>query len=129
MSIALAIVARIAGLFGLNLSGFATSAIMAAVLAAGLAAYSGYLVHAGYAWADDKCEAAAAREDNARLTAVLAEKDRQLAFANALQQRDAERAQTAENQIRQNQGAIDATPANPAKCFTRDMSRRLRDIK
>jgi hypothetical protein len=129
MSAAFAVLVRIAGLFGVNLSGFAAGAIVAGLLAAGVTAYSGYLVRAGYTWAEGKCEAASVHEENARLTAALAEKERQLAFANSLQQRDAERAQAAENQLRQNQEAIDATPANPAKCFTRDMSRRLRDVR
>ena len=126
---ALALIGRVVGLFGFKLSGFWTGAIVAGLLAVSVAVYSGFLVHAGYDWAEGKCEAASLRDDNARLTARLAEKDRQLAFINGLAQRDAARAQTAEEQLRKNQEAIDATPANPAQCFTRDMARRVRNVR
>jgi hypothetical protein len=126
---ALALIGRVVGLFGFKLSGFWAGAIVAGLLAVSVAVYSGFLVHAGYDWAEGKCEAASLRDDNARLTARLAEKDRQLAFINGLAQRDAARAQTAEEQLRKNQEAIDATPANPAQCFTRDMARRVRNVR
>jgi hypothetical protein len=126
---ALALICRVAGLFGFKLSGFWAGAIVAGLLAVSVAVYSGFLVHAGYDWAEGKCEAASLRDDNARLAATLAEKDRQLAFINGLAQRDAARAQTAEEQLRKNQEAIDATPANPAQCFTRDMARRVRNVR
>jgi hypothetical protein len=125
----LALIVRAGGWFGFKLSGFWAGAIVTGLLAAGVAAYSGFLVHAGYDWAEGKCEAASLRDDNARLAATLAEKDRQLAFINGLAQRDAARAQTAEDQLRKNQEAIDATPANPAQCFTRDMARRVRNVR
>jgi hypothetical protein len=127
--IALALIGRVVALFGFKLSGFWTGAIVAGLLAVSVAVYSAFLVHAGYDWAEGKCEAASLRDDNARLTARLAEKDRQLAFINGLAQRDAARAQTAEEQLRKNQEAIDATPANPAQCFTRDMARRVRNVR
>jgi hypothetical protein len=126
---ALALIGRVVGLFGFKLSGFWAGAIVAGLLAVSVAVYSGFLVHAGYDWAEGKCEAASLRDDNARLTARLAEKDRQIAFINGLAQRDAARAQTAEEQLRKNQEAIDATPANPAQCFTRDMARRVRNVR
>ncbi|WP_166295340.1 hypothetical protein [Bradyrhizobium sp. 2S1] len=129
MSWIVAIVMRLAGFAGVSLSPFAAGALFAgslAVLAGGAAIAGGaHLYNAGFSSADAKCEAAQVAEQNAQLQARLEEKDRQLVFANALQQRDAE----AEAQIKSNQGAIDATPANANKCFTRDMSRRVRGVR
>ncbi|UGY23080.1 hypothetical protein HU675_0034755 [Bradyrhizobium septentrionale] len=133
MSWIVAIVIRLAGLAGVSLSPFAAGALIAGGLAvlAGGAAISGaaHLYNAGFSSADAKCEAAQVAEQNAQLQARLEEKDRQLVFANALQQRDAKRAAEAEAQLKSNQGAIDATPANANKCFTRDMSRRVRGVR
>ncbi|UFX41780.1 hypothetical protein HAP47_0020980 [Bradyrhizobium sp. 41S5] len=133
MSWIIAIVVRLAGLAGVSLSPFAAGALFAgglAVVAGGAAIAGGaHLYNAGFSSADAKCEAAQVAAQNAQLQARLAEKDRQLVFANALQQRDAKRAAAAEAQIQSNQGAIDATPANPNKCFTRDMSRRVRGVR
>ncbi|GIQ73174.1 hypothetical protein [Bradyrhizobium sp. RD5-C2] len=133
MSWVVAIVMRLAGLAGVNLSPFAAGALCAgglAVVAGGAAIAGGaHLYNAGFGSAEAKCEAAQVAAQNAQLQARLEEKDRQLVFANALQQRDAKRAAAAEAQIQSNQGAIDATPANPIKCFTRDMSRRVRGVR
>ncbi|MHC1943438.1 hypothetical protein IF803_03530 [Bradyrhizobium sp. UFLA06-06] len=133
MSWIVAILVRLAGLAGVNLSPFAAGALFAGCLAvvAGSAAIVGgaHLYNAGFGSAEAKCEAAQVAEQNAQLQARLAERDRQLVFANALQQRDAKRAAAAEAQLSSNQGAIDATPANPNKCFTRDMSRRVRGVR
>jgi len=64
---ALALIGRVVGLFGFKLSGFWAGAIVAGLLAVSVAVYSGFLVHAGYDWAEGKCEAASLRDDNARL--------------------------------------------------------------
>jgi hypothetical protein len=125
----LSLLIRAASLFGFSPTKFWAGAIVAGLLAIVIAAYSGYLMHVGYDWAEGKCEADTLRLENARLAAVLAEKDRQLTFMNAMAERDARRAAQAEDQLRKNQEAIDATPANPAKCFSRDMARRLRDVR
>jgi hypothetical protein len=127
MSLILGLLGRVAGAFGL--SPFAVGAIVAGLVAVGLAGGAGYLVHVGYDWAQSKCETAQLTAENAQLAAQISEKNRQLLAINAMQQRDAERAQTAEDQLRKNQEAIDATPANPAQCFSRDMARRLRDVR
>ncbi|MGL3208675.1 hypothetical protein [Bradyrhizobium sp. BR 1433] len=128
-----AIAVRLAGLAGVNLSPFAAGALFAGVLAllAGGGAFAGgaHLYNAGFGAADAKCEATQVAAQNAQLQARLEEKDRQLTFVNALQQRDAKRAAAAEAQLQTNQGAIDATPANPNKCFPRDMSRRVRGVR
>ncbi|QIG91044.1 MULTISPECIES: hypothetical protein [unclassified Bradyrhizobium] len=59
-----------------------------AVLAGGAAiAGATHLYNAGVSSADAKCEAAQVAEQNAQLEARLQERDRQLVFANALQQR------------------------------------------
>ncbi|MGN8547687.1 hypothetical protein ACQPTN_24095 [Bradyrhizobium sp. 13971] len=133
MSWVVAVLVRLAGLAGVDLSPFAAGALFAGGLAvvAGVAAIAAgaHLYNAGFSAADAKCEAAHVVEQNAQLQARLAEKDRQLVFANALQQRDAKRAAAAEAQLKTNQGAIDATPANSNKCFTRDMSRRVRGVR
>ncbi|UGY14571.1 hypothetical protein HAP48_0039495 [Bradyrhizobium septentrionale] len=133
MSWIVAIVMRLAGLAGVSLSPFAAGALFAGGLAvvAGGAAIAGaaHLYNAGFSSADAKCEAAQVAEQNAQLRARLEEKDRQLVFANTLQQRDAKRAAAAEAQLKSNQGAIDATPTNANKCFTRDMSRRVRGVR
>ncbi|WP_338833288.1 hypothetical protein [Bradyrhizobium septentrionale] len=127
MSWILAIVMRLAGLAGVSLSPFVAGALFAGGLA--VLAGAAHLYNAGFSSADAKCEAAQVAEQNAQLQARLKEKDRQLVFANALQQRDAKRAAEAEAQLKSNQGAIDATPANANKCFTRDMSRRVRGVR
>ncbi|WP_074126072.1 hypothetical protein [Bradyrhizobium sp. NAS96.2] len=133
MSWIVAILMRLAGLAGVSLSPFAAGALFAGALAllagGGAIAGAAHLYNAGYRSADDKCEAAQVAAQNSQLQARLEEKDRQLAFANALQRRDAGRAAAAEAQLQSNQGAIDATPANPNKCFTRDMSRRVRGVR
>ncbi|MEY9674561.1 hypothetical protein [Bradyrhizobium elkanii] len=133
MSWVVAILMRLAGVAGVNLSPFAAGALFAgglAVLAGGAAVAAGaHLYNAGFSSADAKCEAAQVAEQNAQLQARLAEKERQLVFANSLQQRDAKRAAAAEEQLKSNQGAIDATPANPNKCFPRDASRRVRGVR
>ncbi|MBR1206945.1 MULTISPECIES: hypothetical protein [unclassified Bradyrhizobium] len=133
MSWIVAIVMRLAGLAGVSLSPFAAGSLFAgglAVVAGGAAIAGGaHLYNAGFSSAETKCEAAKVAEQNAQLQARLAEKDRQLVFANALQQRDAKRAAAAEAQIQSNQGAIDATPANPTQCFDRAASRRVRGVR
>ncbi|MBR0871213.1 hypothetical protein JQ633_12650 [Bradyrhizobium tropiciagri] len=133
MGVVVPIVMRLAGFAGIKLSPFAAGALFAGVLAllAGGGAIAGglHLYNAGERNADARCEAATVTAQNAQLQARLAEKDRQLDAVNALQQRDAGRAAAAEKQIEANQGKIDATPANPNKCFDRDMSRRVRNVR
>lgn len=129
MSVAVGIAIRLLGLFGVSLSPFWGGAILAALLATAFAGYSGYLVHRGYDWAEGKCEAQQLSDRNAQLLSRIAEKERQLALINGMQARDSERAEKAEGQLRKNQEAIDETPSNAAKCFTRDMSRRMRDVR
>jgi hypothetical protein len=129
MSVIVGLVVRLLGLFGVSLSPFWAGAILAALVAASAAVGGMRIYDAGYASAEGQCEAAALRADKQQLEQRLAEKERQLAVANALQRLDAERAQQAEQQLRSNQEAIDATPSNPAKCFTRDMSRRVRNVR
>lgn len=129
MSVAIPVLIRLLSLFGVSLSPFAAGAIVAGAIAIAFAGYSGWLVHRGYDWAETKCEAATLREHNQQLESRLAEKARQIAIINGIQQRDAKRAADAEATLRKNQEAIDATPQNPIKCFTRDMSRRVRDVR
>lgn len=129
MSVIASLLVRALGLVGVSLSPFWGGAIVAGGIAlaiggAGLAVYN-----AGQTNAEAKCEAATLRGENDRLAQRLGEKDRQLAIISAIQKRDADRADTAEKRIRDNEGAISATPPNPAKCFTRDMARRVRDIR
>lgn len=133
MSWIVAILMRLAGPAGVKLSPFAAGALFAgglAVVVGGAAIAGGaHLYNAGFSSADAKCEAAQVAAQNAQLQARLEEKDRQLVFANTLQQRDAKRAAAAEEQIKSNQGAIDATPDNPNQCFDRAASRRVRGVR
>lgn len=129
MSAAVGIVIRLLGLFGVSLSPFAAGAIVAGLIAVGFAGWSGFMVHKGYAWAEAECDAERLGAENARLASTLKEKDRQLAIVNAVQARDAARAKVAEDALRANQEAIDATPANSARSLARDAVGRVRDVR
>jgi hypothetical protein len=74
----LALIIRVPGWFGFKPSEFVAGAVVTSLLVIGLAAYSGYLVHAGYDWAEGKCQSAELSRENAELAARLVEKDRQL---------------------------------------------------
>lgn len=129
MSIAVSIVIRLLALFGVSLSPFAAGAAVAGLIAVGFAGWSGFMVHTGYAWAESDCDAERLRSANAQLESTLKEKDRQLAFVNAMQARDAARAAEAEGRLQKNQEAIDATPANSARGLARDAVGRVRDVR
>jgi uncharacterized protein HemX len=129
MSAALSLLQVVAGLFGWRLSPFATGAVIAAALAAGLAGAALYLVHLGADQARSECQADQLRDENARLGAELAEKQRALALINGIAARDAKRAAEAEIQLRDNQANINATPQNPAECFPRAAAGRVRRVR
>jgi hypothetical protein len=118
-----------AGLFGLRLSPFATGAIAAAALAIGLVGAAGYLVHVGRSEAEAACQADKLRAENDALGAELREKQRSLALINGIAERDAVRAAEAEAKLRNNQAEINATPANPLKCFPRAAAGRVRGVR
>ncbi|WP_316234681.1 hypothetical protein [Bradyrhizobium sp. SZCCHNR1020] len=119
----------VAGLFGVRLPPFAAGAIVAAVIAAILVGTGFYLVDLGAAQAQRACQAEALRKENEQLAAELSEKRRALALINAIAERDAGRAAAAEDKLRANQEAIDATPKNPAQCFDRAAAGRVRRVR
>jgi hypothetical protein len=77
-ALAIALITRLSGLFGLKLSEFWAGAIAAALLAAGLGLYSWRLYDAGYASAEGKCEAAALQS---QIDALQADRDNAMAAA------------------------------------------------
>lgn len=72
MSVAIPIIIRLLGLFGVKLSPFVAGAMVAGVIAVAFAGYSGWLVHRGYDWADGKCEARALQS---KIDALEADRD------------------------------------------------------
>ncbi|WP_316207175.1 MULTISPECIES: hypothetical protein [unclassified Bradyrhizobium] len=88
-----------------------------------------YLVDFGAAQAHRACQAEALRKENDELAAELAEERRALALINAIAERDASRAATAEDKLRANEEAIRATPKNPAQCFDRAATGRARRVR
>lgn len=112
-----------------KVSEFAAGAIVAGLLVAAFAAYSGYLVHFGYQWADKSAQIAALEKENADLAATLIEKRKQVVLLNAATERDAGRAQTAEAHLRELQDQINAIPNSTVPAFSRAAVGRLRNIK
>ena len=129
MSIVVGLFVRLLGLAGVTLSPFWGGAIAAGAVVIALGAGGIWIHHSATTAAETVCEAASLKGDNERLELRLAEKTKQLSFITAIQNRDADRATAAEAQLATNQGKIDATPPNATACFTRAMSRRVRDVR
>ena len=129
IALALRILQLAAGLVGLRLSPFATGALAAAALAIGLAGAAGYLVHVGRSEAQAACQADKLRAENNALGAELRDKQRSLTLINGIAERDAARAAAAEENLRNNQANINATPANTLKCFPRAAAGRVRGVR
>ena len=127
--LALKILQLAGGLFGLRLSPFASGAIAAASLSSGLTVAGFYLVHVGHRDAEAACQAQGLRAENDALGAELREMQRALALINGIAERDAARAAAAEENLRNNQAEINATPANPLKCFPRAAAGRVRGVR
>lgn len=77
--LAIALITRVGGLFGLKLSEFWAGAIAAALLAAAIGVYSWRLYDAGYAAAESKCEAASLQS---QIDALQADRDNALKAAS-----------------------------------------------
>lgn len=113
----------------LGLSGFAGGLIAAAIVAALFAGWSGYMVHVGYRWADNKAEVLALQKEKAQLLATIAEHERQLKIANQIIAADVETAAETSAHITKLEGMINATPSNPGTCLDRDAVGRVRNVR
>lgn len=113
----------------LGLSGFAGGLIASAIIAALFAGWSGYMVHVGYKWADNKAQVVALAKEKAQLEATAEELQRQLAASNAIIVADTETAAETATHIATLEAKINETPSNPRVCFDRDTSKRVHDIR
>jgi uncharacterized protein HemX len=113
----------------LGLSGFVGGLIASAVIAALFAGWSGYMVHVGYKWADNKAQVVALAREKAQLEATAKELQRQLAASNAIIAADTETAATAADHIADLEKQINETPVNSATCLDRAAVGRVRNVR
>lgn len=113
----------------LGVSGFVGGLIASAILAAVFAGWSGYMVHVGYKWADNKAAVVALAREKAQLEQTAKVLLEQLNAANAIIAIDTESASTAATHIATLEAQVNETPANTGTCLDLPAIGRVRNIR